>query len=699
MKEKQPVIALILVLIALLLSGIGCHLIFPFAPADYVTQPPYYCTAEIYRDLAGDNRFTEQYNTYLWPKYDWDQDGQIDSDDAYILCSNKIEDYIDEYMAPGFIWKKQHITVNTANMRMDGTDCSDVSPVSPVYGGPWGSALSWQDPDGGGPGEIPADRAYVSIRMEDADGTEHTAEPYVEHALVTLAESTGLRDSFGYYDPTERHVRIAHMEIDLKEFDIADVRVTDLHVHNIGTIATSGYGTLATIEPQSAKLFMYARGENDDGSGVTRQCILNDRGTGLGYVIYPNPYFLFLLETQIDVGGLPLWVRIRLTSPYGIPFNMHQPYVTLRVPANWKTTSPVDLTPYGLHDGDNDLARILWFEDFESSTEVFLGEGNLLAGVPFAVGEHDITVVAYDNQGAYYPYSSTLTVLPPPLSIISPKDGECWEAGSQHEIEWEPGDVTGPVRIMFSGAGYAPPFWLILENATPNDGSYIWTLPLNATRNAVLKICDTADPATCGVNTAPFTISSPDDCYNAVAVTDGQYKGTLVCSSNDGNASCGLSSGQTDVWYGYRARAPGTLSVNTCGTSDTGGQDAGMDTVLSLHADCGDIAGSELPNGCNDDWINDPLYACLGVDEGDARDSSVSVSVITGQQLLVRVSKHPDSAAGDFNLNVALNAESCPGDFDVDRDVDGTDLGVLKTNPGWLDLSDFAPDFGRNQCP
>ena len=124
-----------------------------------------------------------------------------------------------------------------------------------------------------------------------------------------------------------------------------------------------------------------------------------------------------------------------------------------------------------------------------------------------------------------------------------------------------------------------------------------------------------------------------------------------------------------------------------------------MDTVLSLHADCGDIGGSELPHGCNDDWVNDPTFACLGFDEGEARDSSVSTFVTTDQQILIRVSKHLDSAAGDFNLNIALTAESCPGDFDVDQDVDGTDLVMLTVNPERLDISDFSPDFGKNQCP
>jgi hypothetical protein len=427
--------------------------------------------------------------------------------------------------------------------------------------------------------------------------------------------------------------------------------------------------------------------------------MLNDRGTGLGYVIYPNPYFLFLLETQMEVGGLPLWVKVKLASPYGRPFNMHQPYVTLLAPTNWVTTSPVDLAPYGLYDGDGDLTRILWFENFEEADEVFLGEGNLLAGVPFSIGEHKITVVAYDSQGAYYPYTSTLTIIPPPLSVIAPNGGECWEAGSQREIRWVPGDVTGPVKIMVSYAGYAPQLWLIIAGATPNDGSYVWTVPKNTTRNAVIKICDAADSDPCRVSAAPFTISSPNDCFNALAITDGQYKGTLACATNDGSASCGLSSDQADAWYSYTARAPGTLSVNTCGTNDFEGLDSGMDTVLSLHSDCSDIPGSEIPDGCNDDWINDPSYACLGQDGGDIMDSSVSVPVTTGERVLIRVSKHVGSAAGDFILNAALNAESCPGDFDVDQDVDGTDLSVLGGNPGWMNLGDFAPDYGRNECP
>jgi hypothetical protein len=42
--------------------------------------------------------------------------------------------------------------------------------------------------------------------------------------------------------------------------------------------------------------------------------------------------------------------------------------------------------------------------------------------------------------------------------------------------------------------------------------------------------------------------------------------------------------------------------------------------------------------------------------------------------------------------------ERCEGDFDDDGDVDGSDLAELAANPGLLDLSSFAAEFGRPDC-
>jgi hypothetical protein len=42
---------------------------------------------------------------------------------------------------------------------------------------------------------------------------------------------------------------------------------------------------------------------------------------------------------------------------------------------------------------------------------------------------------------------------------------------------------------------------------------------------------------------------------------------------------------------------------------------------------------------------------------------------------------------------------TCAGDFDKDRDVDGSDLAAFAADAAGLGLKAFASDFGKNQCP
>jgi hypothetical protein len=692
MKERTPTLILRMALLFFLpLVNGGCHLIAGYDTVSIPPVLPYSCSAEIYRELPpGSFYFTEQFSTYLW------SDDPIN--EVATECDDKVDAYIDETMAPGFIWKKQDVNVYPLGPGgLDGTDCPDTEPYPPIYGGPWGSVLHWEDPDGDGPAEVPQDQAYAWVEFEDVDGNIHTAEPYVAHSVVSLAERTGIKNSNGIYDPSLRHIRISHMELDLKEFDIAGIRVTNFHIHNVGMVATNSYGTNASIEPYSAKMYLYARGEKDGESDSNRLCFVNTRWAQVGYVVYPT-YFLFNLDTTIDLNGLPLHIKLRLISNNSTPFVLHQPYVSLPAAADWESTSPVDLAPAFLHDGDNDIDRVLWFENFEQPDELFLGEGVILPNYPFPLGEHEITVVAYDHQGGYYTDTSTLNILPHPIVIITPNGGECLEAGSRRLITWNPSDVVGPVQILISYSGYSPLYWQFVSNETENDGSFAWNVPYRLTDNAVIQICD-ANMISCGLSTSPFTIAPPDDCIEAISISDGRHFGTLACASNDGDASCGLSNGERDVWYRYTPRAPGKLWVSTCGTNDKDGIDTGMDTVISMHDDCSDIAGSELSGSCNDDWDIGKLRACEGIDLGDARDAGAAISVTTGKPVFIRVSKHPDSDPGEFFLNVNLVVQSCPSDLDFDYDVDGQDLYLLNVTPTLVDLDDFAIDFGRTDCP
>jgi hypothetical protein len=691
MKAKTHALILWMSLLFLMpFVNVGCRYIAGYDKVSIPPVLPYNCSAEIYRELPpGSFYFTEQFSTYLWT--------DVPVGDVAAVCADKIDTYIDETMAPGYNWKKQEIQVTSVGYGLSGSDCQDTEPYPPIYGGPWGSVIHWEDPDGDGPAEIPQDRAYAWVEFEDVDGNIHTAEPYVAHSVIMLAERTGIKNTDGIYDPSLRHIRLSHMELNLKEFDLAGVRVTDFHIHNIGMVATNSYGTNASIEPYSAKMYLYARGEKYGESESNRFCFVNTRWAQIGYGVYPS-YFLFNLDTTIDINGLPLHIKLRLISPTSTPFALHQPYVSLPAAENWVETSPVDLSPSFRYDYDSDLGRVLWFENFEQPDELFLGEGVELPDYPFPLGEHEITVVAYDSQGAYYTDTSNLTIVPPPIVINAPNGGECWDAGSRHLILWNPGEVIGPLQMLVSYDGYTPLYWQFVTNETENDGSFSWRVPYHLTNNAVLQICD-ASMISCGLSSSPFTIAPPDDCINAISISNGRHFGTLECASNDGAASCGLSNDQPDVWYRYTPQAPGKLSVSTCGTNDMDGIDTGIDTVISMHGDCSNIAGSELSGSCNDDWNIGRLRACEGIDLGDARDAGADISVTTGETIFIRVSKHPDSEPGEFYLNVNLDVRSCPADLDFDYDVDGRDLYLLSVNPNLIELDDFAMDYGTTGCP
>lgn len=57
--------------------------------------------------------------------------------------------------------------------------------------------------------------------------------------------------------------------------------------------------------------------------------------------------------------------------------------------------------------------------------------------------------------------------------------------------------------------------------------------------------------------------------------------------------------------------------------------------------------------------------------------------------------------SGDAVLYIVAIVENvtCEGDFEPDGDVDGSDLAELVSNPFLLDLSTFAAEFGRTDCP
>ncbi|TFG82182.1 MAG: hypothetical protein E4H19_13485 [Chromatiales bacterium] len=177
-----------------------------------------------------------------------------------------------------------------------------------------------------------------------------------------------------------------------------------------------------------------------------------------------------------------------------------------------------------------------------------------------------------------------------------------------------------------------------------------------------------------------------DDRNQSFGVDQGQYPGVLTAATADGTSSC-PANGQPDIWYQFTAPMAGVLQVDTCGTNDLGGVDAGTDTVLSLHSGDG---LTEL--GCNDDSpFGFPVCAATS---GDRRDSYVELPVVQDQEVLIRVTRWAGTPTKNILLNVAFEPDSAP-DSDEDGVPDSSDNCTLVANPSQCDYD--GDGFG-NHC-
>ncbi len=190
-----------------------------------------------------------------------------------------------------------------------------------------------------------------------------------------------------------------------------------------------------------------------------------------------------------------------------------------------------------------------------------------------------------------------------------------------------------------------------------------------------------------------------DDCSSAIAIGNGSFSGTLIGATNDGSAVCGNSNSNGDVWYSYTASCTGTFEVDTCGTNDIGGVDQGTDTVLSLHSACPGTSGNQIL--CNDDFA---AGECS--DAGDTRDSALSMPVVAGQTVLIRVSHWNTSTPKIFNLNTSCTGvagvpgDSCASPIALSSSfaVTAYDATGATTDGQALDgFCDYG-DFGDEQC-
>ena len=110
----------------------------------------------------------------------------------------------------------------------------------------------------------------------------------------------------------------------------------------------------------------------------------------------------------------------------------------------------------------------------------------------------------WDIYGSLYTISPAVSI-----TVTAPNGGETWVINTQQEIKWTSTNFTDPVKISVSYAGYSPQFWKTIVQSTPNDGSYMWTVPNNTAGDCVIRIEDAADGDPYDLSDATFGIIVP----------------------------------------------------------------------------------------------------------------------------------------------------------------------------------------------
>jgi hypothetical protein len=141
-----------------------------------------------------------------------------------------------------------------------------------------------------------------------------------------------------------------------------------------------------------------------------------------------------------------------------------------------------------------------------------------------------------------------------------------------------------------------------------------------------------------------------DTCAGAEVLGLGETVGSTFCATTEFPSVCGFQS-TSDVWYSFTPECGGTYTFDTCAA-------ASFDTVVSLHAGCGDAFI------CNDDFCSEA-------------SSSVSAVLEAGVDYRIRVAGLGFAARGTFTLTATRGADTVAANDECSNAID---VGVGTVN-------------------
>jgi len=197
-----------------------------------------------------------------------------------------------------------------------------------------------------------------------------------------------------------------------------------------------------------------------------------------------------------------------------------------------------------------------------SHTRVLTGSDNA-AGSDHVWVQIKLVIPQSASTGSYSgTISFTFEESEQPLTITQPNGGEEWEVDASQTIQWSGADETvDNVKLEYSKDNFTSDVHTIISS-TPNDGSYLWTVPDDADDSVWVRVSDTTDASRNDTSDASFEITAGDGNLMAYWRFD-EGSGTTAYDSTDNDNDGTLEDGA-----GYSDVAIANTSLNTCTDKD-----------------------------------------------------------------------------------------------------------------------------------
>ncbi|MBD3410630.1 MAG: hypothetical protein GF419_10555, partial [Ignavibacteriales bacterium] len=332
---------------------------------------------------------------------------------------------------------------------------------------------------------------------------------------------------------------------------------------------------------------------------------------------------------------------------------------------------------------------------------------------PGGAGTSDAKVRVSDasNGSVNDASDATFTLLGPTVTLLTPNGGEMWEIGSVQIIRWT-SDFVANVWIDYSTNGGG--VWKKIVNLPATDTGYAWTVPAEATNEALVRVRDASD-GTIDPSDAHFRIVDPLFGDEQIVTTAADYATSVHRADLDGDGDFDvLSASSSDdkiAWYknygGGSFSPQQVIATSADGPTDVFAADLdgdGDQDVLSASSSDDKIAWYENDGGGNfsaQQIITTNADAARSVFAADL-DGDGDYDVLSASLTDDKIAWYENDGAGSFGAQqvITTDADAAYSVYAADIDGDG-DQDVLSASSGddkiaWY-VNDGNENFGAQQ--